>query len=81
MRSFFLPLFLVSANIELNIRSINKINVTVLFPGVIYIFMFFNAKEEKTRYKYLLYYTFCLIENTAIITIWFVYTILFGLIR
>lgn len=39
--------------------------------GVIYIFMFFNAKEEKTRYKYLLYYTFCLVENTAIITIWF----------
>ena len=33
--------------------------------------MFFNAKEEKTRYKYLLYYTFCLVENTAIITIWF----------
>ena len=72
MRSFFLPSFLVSVNIQLNIRSINKINVTVLFPGVIYIFMFFNAKEEKTRYKYLLYYTFCLIENTAIITIWFV---------
>jgi len=43
-----------------------------LVLGVIYIFMFFNAKEEKTRYKYLLYYTFCLIENTAIITIWFV---------
>ena len=68
-----MPSFLVSVvNIQLNIRSINKINVTVLFPGVIYIFMFFNAKEEKTRYKYLLYYTFCLIENTAIITIWFV---------
>lgn len=33
--------------------------------------MFFNAKEERTRYKYLLYYTFCLVENTAIITIWF----------
>jgi len=42
-----------------------------LVLGVIYIFMFFNAKEEKTRYKYLLYYTFCLVENTAIITIWF----------
>merc|ERR1712038_1422050 len=36
-----------------------------LVLGVIYIFMFFNAKEEKTRYKYLLYYTFCLVENTA----------------
>ena len=43
----------------------------VLIIGVIYIFMFFNAKEEKTRYKYLLYYSFCLIENTAIIIIWF----------
>jgi len=42
-----------------------------LVLGVIYIFMFFNAKEEKTRYKYLLYYSFCLIENTAIIIIWF----------
>jgi len=42
-----------------------------LVLGVIYIFMFFNAKEEKTRYKYLLYYTFCLVENTAIISIWF----------
>ena len=39
--------------------------------GVIYIFMFFNAKEERTRYKYLLYYTFCFLENTAIIIIWF----------
>jgi len=42
-----------------------------LVLGVIYIFMFFNAKEERTRYKYLLYYTFCFLENTAIIIIWF----------
>merc|ERR1712242_621359 len=27
-----------------------------LVLGAIYIFMFFNAKEERTRYKYLLYY-------------------------
>ena len=33
--------------------------------------MFFNAKEGRTRYKYLLYYSFCLLENTAIICIWF----------
>ena len=33
--------------------------------------MFFNAKEERTRYKYLLYYSFCLVENSAIICIWF----------
>jgi len=42
-----------------------------LVLGVIYIFMFFNAKEERTRYKYLLYYSFCLVENSAIICIWF----------
>jgi len=42
-----------------------------LVLGAIYIFMFFNAKEERTRYKYLLYYCFCLLENTAIICIWF----------
>lgn len=42
-----------------------------LVLGMIYIFMFFNAKEERTRYKYLLYYTFCLLENSAIIAIWF----------
>merc|ERR1719430_1142354 len=42
-----------------------------LVLGAIYIFMFFNAKEERTRYKYLLYYSFCLVENTAIICIWF----------
>jgi len=42
-----------------------------LVLGVIYIFMFFNAKEEKTRYKYLLYYSFSFVENTAIILVWF----------
>ncbi len=33
--------------------------------------MFFNAKEERTRYKYLLYYTFSFLENSAIIAVWF----------
>merc|ERR1712179_610769 len=42
-----------------------------LVLGAIYIFMFFNAKEERTRYKYLLYYSFCLLENSAIICIRF----------
>jgi len=42
-----------------------------LVLGMIYIFMFFNAKEERTRFKYMLYYTFCLLENSAIIAIWF----------
>jgi hypothetical protein len=44
--------------------------LNVLFTGVIYIFMFFNAKEERTRYKYLLYYSFSFLENTAIILVW-----------
>ena len=43
-------------------------------PGVIYIFMFFNAKEERTRYKYVLYYGFSFLENTAIILVWFFHT-------
>ena len=43
-----------------------------LVLGAIYIFSFFNAKEERTRYKYLLYYTFCFCENTILILIWFI---------
>ena len=43
----------------------------ITFLGVIYIFMFFNAKEERTRYKYILYYGFSFLENTAIILVWF----------
>merc|ERR1712020_72668 len=38
--------------------------------GAIYIFSFFNAKDEPTRYKYLFYYTFCLLENTILIGLW-----------
>jgi len=45
-----------------------------LVLGVIYIFMFFNAKEERTRYKYVLYYGFSFLENTAIILVWFFHT-------
>ena len=40
--------------------------------GAIYIFSFFNAKDEATRWKYLAYYTFCFVENTALITVWFI---------
>jgi len=45
-----------------------------LVLGAIYIFMFFNAKEAQTRYKYLLYYTFSFVENSSIILVWFLYT-------
>jgi len=41
--------------------------------GAIYIFSFFNAKEERTRYKYLVYYSFCFCENTALIAVWIMY--------
>jgi len=44
-----------------------------LVLGAIYIFSFFNAKEEKTRYKYLFYYTFCFCENSALMVLWFFY--------
>jgi len=47
---------------------------TLLFAlvlGVVYIFSFFNAKEERTRYKYLFYYSFCFLENTALVAAWF----------
>jgi len=55
--------------------------------GAIYIFSFFNAKEEKTRNKYLLYFTFSFVENSSLLAIWFwkvnksvwyVYPALFG---
>jgi len=45
-----------------------------LVLGAIYIFSFFNAKEERTRYKYLIYYTFCCCENSALIFVWFITT-------
>jgi len=42
-----------------------------LVLGAIYIFSFFNAKEERTRYKYLFYYCFSFIENSALVSVWF----------
>ena len=45
-----------------------------LVLGAIYIFSFFNAKEERTRYKYLIYYSFCFVENTALIIVWFLFS-------
>ena len=44
-----------------------------LVLGAIYIFSFFNAKEERTRYKYLFYYTFCFCENSALMVLWYLY--------
>ena len=38
--------------------------------GAVYIFSFFNVKEERTRWKYLAYYTFCFFENTFLIGFW-----------
>eukprot|EP00088_Acartia_fossae_P004312 TRINITY_DN11844_c0_g1_i5.p1 TRINITY_DN11844_c0_g1~~TRINITY_DN11844_c0_g1_i5.p1 ORF type:complete len:588 (-),score=83.91 TRINITY_DN11844_c0_g1_i5:364-2127(-) len=42
-----------------------------LVLGAIYIFSFFNAKEERTRAKYLLYFSFSFCENTALLAVWF----------
>ena len=41
--------------------------------GAIYIFSFFNAKEERTRWKYFIYYTFCFLENSALMLLWFLF--------
>jgi hypothetical protein len=30
-----------------------------------------HLKEERTRFKYILYYTFCFVENTALVVAWF----------
>ena len=42
-----------------------------LVLGAVYVFSFFNAKEEPTRYKYMIFYGFCFVENTTLITLWF----------
>eukprot|EP00095_Tigriopus_kingsejongensis_P001254 maker-scaffold374_size191929-snap-gene-0.33 protein:Tk01254 transcript:maker-scaffold374_size191929-snap-gene-0.33-mRNA-1 annotation:"hypothetical protein DAPPUDRAFT_43071" len=44
-----------------------------LVMGVVYVFSFFNAKEEPTRWKYFIYYGFCFCENTFLIVVWFLY--------
>lgn len=44
-----------------------------LVLGAIYVFSFFNAKEERTRYKYLIYYSFCFCENTILLVFWFLF--------
>lgn len=41
--------------------------------GGIYVFAFFNAKDERTRYKYLIYYTICFVENTIFMVVWALY--------
>ncbi len=52
--------------------NFQKLLCFFFLQGAIYIFSFFNAKEERTRYKYLIYYSFCFMENTALIIIWWV---------
>ena len=42
--------------------------------GAVYIFSFFNVKEERTRWKYAGYYAFCFVENTVLVAFWFVKT-------
>ncbi|XP_043197515.1 XK-related protein 6-like [Amphibalanus amphitrite] len=43
----------------------------VLVLGAVYIFTFFNVKDQTTRLKYTLYYLLCFAENTAMITLWY----------
>ncbi|KAK3880791.1 hypothetical protein Pcinc_014743 [Petrolisthes cinctipes] len=41
--------------------------------AVVYIFVFINEKEEKTRGKYAWWYMVCAVENVAMIVCWLVY--------
>ena len=45
----------------------------VLVLGAVYIFTFFNVKDQTTRVKYTLYYLLCFAENTAMITVWYIH--------
>ena len=42
-----------------------------LVVAFIYVFTFFNVREEPTRYKYLTFYLICFLENTILIFTWF----------
>lgn len=42
-----------------------------LIVAFIYIFTFFNVRDEPTRYKYLTFYTICFLENTLLLFTWF----------
>lgn len=42
-----------------------------LIVAFIYIFTFFNVRDEPTRYKYLTFYMICFIENTLLLFTWF----------
>lgn len=42
-----------------------------LIVAFIYIFCFFNVREEPTRYKYLTYYMVCFMENSVLLFTWF----------
>ena len=38
--------------------------------GVIFIFCYFNPIDTATRFRYMIYYAFMFVENTALMTIW-----------
>ena len=70
----FLEFFIVKAKQPFFIFFFQCEEILFCFVlGAVYIFSFFNAKEERTRYKYLIFYTFCFCENSAMILIWFFY--------
>jgi hypothetical protein len=43
----------------------------ILVVAFIYIFTFFNIRDEPTRYKYLTFYVICFLENTILLFTWF----------
>ncbi|XP_037085551.1 XK-related protein 4-like [Pollicipes pollicipes] len=45
----------------------------VIVLGAVYIFTFFNVKDQTTRLKYTMYYVLCFAENTAMIVLWYLH--------
>lgn len=41
--------------------------------GSVYLFTYILAVEGRTRYKYTVYYTICLLQNVACGTIWYIF--------
>lgn len=42
-----------------------------LIVAFIYVFTFFNVRDEPTRYKYLTFYIICFLENSCLLFTWF----------
>lgn len=41
--------------------------------AVMYIFCYFNPVDSPTRYRYMIFYTVMFFENTALLSLWYMY--------